>query len=185
MVARLPLPPHPALPLIHPHHHLLLQLLADTSTTPPSETHLPISWEYPFPCALLVDPPPIWMSIPLTPCGCKSGEALPENRQEMPTAVPSQGSRQQSAPFQPVDPTHQYLRNLTEALSKHTMPEIPKTRPTPVTSSSSGDTFHQRNAQFGPTSTTIEGTPLPHPPHPYRCPWNNRRHQQVTQGRQK
>ena len=72
-----------------PHHQLLLQLLQETNTSRPYAGSLPTYSVYPFPCILLLEPPPVWMPMP--PCyvltlplgrGSQLGLGPRDNRQE-------------------------------------------------------------------------------------------------------
>ena len=123
-----------------PHHQLLSQLLQETSTSRPCVANLPIYSAYPFPCILLLEPPPVWTPTPPAPIGYRSGETRPPSTQRAATAASSHESRHQPLVSPPADPTHQYLRSLTEALSKARTLETIRTHPTLRTSPSNGGT---------------------------------------------
>ena len=151
-----------------PHHQLLLQLLQETSTSRPYAASLPTYSVYPFPCILLLEPPPVWTPMPPAPIGYRGGETRPPNMQRAATATSSQGSPHQPLASPPADPAHQYLRSLTEALSKAGTLETIRTHPTLRTSPSNGGTSQQRTAhQSAPHSTvrdvllTSSATPRP------------------------
>ena len=156
-----------------PHHQLLLQLLQETNTSRPYEGSLPTYLVYPFPCILLLEPPPVWMLMPPAPIGYRSGETRPPSMQRIATAASSHESRHQPPASPPVDPAHQYLRNLTEALSKAGTLETIRTHPILHTSSSNGDTSQQRTThQSVPRSTVRDAPPTSlATPHPFvrRC----------------
>ena len=143
-----------------PHHHLLLQLLQETSTSRPYAGSLPTYLVYPFPCILLLEPPPVWTPMPPAPIGHRGGETRPPNTQRIATAASSHGSRHQHPVSLPADPAHQYLRSLTEVLSKAGTLETIRTHPTLRTSSSNGDMSQQRTIhQSAPRSTARDALP--------------------------
>ena len=143
-----------------PHHQLLLQLVQETSTSRPYEGSLPTYSVYPFPCILLLEPPPVWTPMPPAPIGYRGGEARPPNTRRTATAASSHESRHQSQASPPVDPAHQYLKNLTEALSKAGTLETIRTHPTLGTSRSNGDMSQQRTVhQSAPRSTVRDAQP--------------------------
>ena len=145
---------------LDPHHQLLLQLLQETSTSRPYVASSPTYSVYPFPCILLLEPPPVWTPMPPAPIGYHGGEARPPNTRRTATAASSQGSHPQYPASPPADPAHQYLRNLTEALSKAGTLETLRTHPTLRTLSSNGDTSQQRTAhQSAPRSTMRDAPP--------------------------
>ena len=151
-----------------PHHQLLLQLLQETSTSRPYAGSLPTYSVYPFPCILLLEPPPVWTPMPPAPIGYRDGETRPPNMRRTATAASSHGSHHQPLASPPADPAHQYLRSLTEVLSKAGTLETIRTHPTLGTSRSNGDTSQQRTAhQSAPRSTvrdvqpTSSATPRP------------------------
>ena len=143
-----------------PHHQLLLQLLQETSTSRPYAGSSPTYSVYPFPCILLLEPPPVWMPTPPAPIGYRGGEARPLSMQRTATAASSRGNPHPHPASPPADPAHQYLRNLTEALSKAGTLETIRTHPTLRTSPSNGDTSQQRTAhQSAPRSTMRDAPP--------------------------
>ena len=143
-----------------PHHQLLLQLLQETSTSRPYMASSPTYLVYPFPCILFLEPPPVWTPMPPAPIGYRGGEARPPSTRRTATAASSHESRHQHPASLPVDPAHQYLRSLTEALSKAGTLETLRTHPTLRTLSSNGDTSQQRTApQSAPRSTVRDAPP--------------------------
>ena len=172
----------PELMLLSPdlHHQLLLQLLQETNTSRPYEGSLPTYLVYPFPCILLLKPPPVWTPMPPAPIGYRGGEARPPSTRRTATATSSQGSHPQHPASPPADPAHQYLRNLTEALSKAGTLETLRTHPILRTSSSNGDMSQQRTAhQSAPWSTERDTPPTSSvTPRPFvRCRRATRSHQ--------
>ena len=162
-----------------PHHQLLLQLLQETSTSRPYAANLLTYSAYPFPCILLLEPPPVWTPMPPAPIGYRGGEARPPSTRRTATAASSHESHHQPPASPPADPAHQYLRSLTEALSKAGTLETIRTHPTLCTSSSSGDTSPQRTAhQSAPWSTVRDAPPTSSAtPRPFIC------HCQATRSR--
>ena len=151
-----------------PHHQLLLQLLQETSTSRPYAASSPTYSVYPFPCILLLEPPPVWTPMPPAPIGYRGGETRPPNTRRVATAASNHKSRHQPLASSPADPAHQYLRSLTEALSKAGTLETIRTHPTLRTSPSNGDTSQQRtDHQSTPRSTVRDAPPTssvtPHP----------------------
>ena len=143
-----------------PHHQLLLQLLQETSTSRPYAGNLLTYSVYPFPCILLLEPPPVWTPMPPAPIGYRGGETRPPSMQRAATAVSSHESRHQPLASLPADPAHQYLRSLTEALSKARTLETIRTHPTLRTSPSNGGTSQQRaDHQSAPQSTVRDAPP--------------------------
>ena len=143
-----------------PHHQLLLQLLQETSTSRPYVASSLTYSVYPFPCILLLEPPPVWTLMPPAPIGYRGGEARPPSTRRTATAASSHESPHQPLASPPVDPTHQYLRSLTEALSKAGTLKTIRTHPTLCTSPSNGGTSQQRTAhQFAPWSTVRDAPP--------------------------
>ena len=142
-----------------PHHQLLLQLLQETSTSRPYVANLPTYSVYPFPCILLLEPPPVWTPMPPAPIGYRGGEARPLSTRRTATAASSHESHHQSLASPPVDPAHQYLRNLTEALSKAETLETLRTHPILRTSSSNGDTSQQRTVHQSAPRLTVRDAP--------------------------
>ena len=151
-----------------PHHQLLLQLLQETSTSRPYMASSPAYSVYPFPCILLLEPPPVWTPMPPAPSGYQGGETRPPNTRRTATAVSSHESRHQPLASPPADPAHQYLRSLTKALSKARTLQTIRTHPILHTSSSNGDMSQQRTThQSTPRSTVRDALPnssaIPHP----------------------
>ena len=154
-----------------PHHQLLLSLLQETSTLRPYAGSLPTYSVYTFPCILLLEPPPVWTPMPPAPIGYRGGETRPPSMRRTATAASSHESPHQPLVFPPADPAHQYLRSLTEALSKAGTLETLKTHPTLRTSPSNGDTSQQRTAhQSVPRSTERDAPPTSSvTPRPFVC----------------
>ena len=151
-----------------PHHQLLLQLLQETNTSRPYAVSLPAYSAYPFPCILLLEPPPVWMPMPPAPIGYRGGEARPPSTWRTVTAASSHRNHHQPLASPPADPAHQYLRSLTEALSKAGTLETLRTHPTLCTSSSNGGTSQQRTVHQSVPRSTVRDTPptssaTPHP----------------------
>ena len=143
-----------------PHHQLLLQLVQETSTSRPYEGSSLTYSVYPFPCILLLEPPPVWTPMPPAPIGYRGGEIRPPNMRRTATAASSHESRHQPLASPPADPAHQYLRSLTKALSKVGTLETLRTHPILGTSRSNGDTSQQRTAhQSAPRSTVRDAPP--------------------------
>ena len=142
-----------------PHHQLLLQLLQETSTSRPYTASLPTYSVYPFPCILLLEPPPVWMPMPPAPIGYRDGETRPPNTRRAATTTSSYESPHQHPASLPVDPTHQYLRNLTEALLKARTLETIRTHPILSTSPSNGGTSQQRTAHQSVLQSTMRDAP--------------------------
>ena len=113
-----------------PHHQLLSQVLQEINTSRPYMASLPTYSAYPFPCILLLEPPPVWMPMPPALIGYHGGETRPPSTQRTATAVSSYESHHQPLASLPANPAHQYLRNLTEALSKARTLETLRTHPT-------------------------------------------------------
>ena len=151
----------PELMLLSPdlHHQLLLQLLQETSTSRPYTGSLPTYSAYPFPCILLLEPPPVWTPMPPAPIGYHGGKARPPSMRRIATAASSHGSRHQPLASPPADPAHQYLRSLTEALSKDGTLETLRTHPTLHTSPSNGGTSQQRTDRQSTPQSTRRDTP--------------------------
>ena len=152
----------PELTLLPPdlHHQLLLQLLQETSTSRPYMASSPTYSVYPFPCILLLKPPPVWTPMPPAPIGYCGGETRPPSMWRVVTAASSHESPHQPLASPPVDPAHQYLRSLTKALSKAGTLETIRTHPILHTSSSNGGTSLQRTAhQSAPRSTVRDAPP--------------------------
>ena len=141
-----------------PHHQLLLQLLQETSTSRPCTGSLPTYSAYPFPCILLLEPPPVWMPMPPAPIGYHGGKTRPPSMWRAATAASSHGSHHPPLASLPGDPAHQYLRNLTEVLSKAGTLETLRTHPTLHTSSSNGGTSQQRTAHQSTPRSTVRDT---------------------------
>ena len=139
------------------HHQLLLQLLQETSTSRPYVASLPTYLVYPFPCILLLEPPPVWMPTPSAPISYCSGETRPPSTRRTATAASSHKSRHQPSASLSANPAHHYLRNLTEALSKAGTLETLRTHPILCTLSSNGGTSQQRTAHQS----------MPPTPHPF------------------
>ena len=112
---------------IDPHRQLLQQLLDKTNTMQLFETRSMGYSEYPFPPVLLLDPPPVWTPIRQAPTGSRSGRTTPPRRPNTHSSDSSHESPHQSPSSPPVDPAHQYLMNLTRALTE----EILRTPSTP------------------------------------------------------
>ena len=143
-----------------PHHQLLLQLLQEVSTSRPYAASSPTYLVYPFPCILLLEPPPVWTPMPPAPIGYRGGEIRPPNTQRVATAASNPENPHQPPVSLPADPAHQYLRNLTEALSKAGTLETLRTHHTQRTSPSNGGTSQQRTAhQSAPWSTRRDVPP--------------------------
>ena len=135
----------------------------------PYKGSLPTYLVYPFPCVLLLEPPPVWMLIPPALSGYLSGENRPPSMWRTATAASSHKSCHQPPASLPADPAHQYLRSLTKALLKAGTLETLRTHPTLCTLSSNGDMSHQRTAcQSMPQSTMRD---LPVMPLPTHCLW--------------
>ena len=144
-----------------PHHQLLLQLLQETSTSRPYAGSLPTYSVYPFPCILLLEPPPVWMPTPPAPIGYHDGETRPPSTRRTATAAFSHESHHQHPASPPADPAHQYLRSLTEALSKDGTLETIRTHRTLGTSRSNGDTSQQRTTHPSAPRLTVRDAPPP------------------------
>ena len=154
-----------------PHHQLLLQLLQETNTSRPYVASLPTYSVYLFPCILLLEPPPVWTPMPPAPIGYCGGETRPPSTRRTATAASSHASPHQPLASPPADPAHQYLRSLTEALSKAGTLETIKTHPTLHISSSNGDTSQQKTVhQSTPRSTVRDALPASSVTHcPFIC----------------
>ena len=66
-----------------PHHQLLSQVLREVNTSRPYVASLPTYLEYPFPCILLLEPPPVWTPMPPAPIGYCGGETRPPSMWRM------------------------------------------------------------------------------------------------------
>ena len=151
----------PELTLLSPdlHHRLLLQLLQETSTSRPYPASSPTYSVYLFPCILLLEPPPVWTPMPPAPIGYHGGETRPPSTQRTATAVSSHENPHQPLASLPADPAHQYLRSLTEALSKAGTLETLRTHPTLRTSSNNGDMSQQRTTHQSVPRSTVRDAP--------------------------
>ena len=154
---------------LNPHHQLLSQVLQEVNILRPYKASLLIYLVYPFPCILLLEPPPVWMPIPPALSGYLSGENRPPSIWRTATAASSHASRHQPPASLPADPAHQYLRNLTEALSKAGTLETLRTHPTLHTLSSNEDMSCQRTAHQSAPQLTMRDAPAT--PSATRCPW--------------
>ena len=154
-----------------PHHQLLSQLLQETNTSRPYAGNLPTYSVYPFPCILLLEPPPVWTPMPPAPIGYQGGKTKPPSMRRTATAASSHENRHQPLASPPADPAHQYLRSLTEALSKAGTLETIRTHPILYTSPSNRDTSQQRTAhQSAPRSTVRDVPPTSSAtPRPFVC----------------
>ena len=142
-----------------PYHQLLLQLLQETSTSRPYAASSPTYSVYPFPCILLLEPPPVWTPMPPAPIGYRSGEAKPPSTRRTATAASSHKSRHQPLASPPADPAHRYLRSLTEALSKAGTLKTIRTHPTLRTSPSNGGTSQQKTTHQSAPQSTVRNVP--------------------------
>ena len=163
----LPYPQYPSHLTCHLTCHPYPSHLTCTLTCQPQFMHHPnLSHRtYPF----LLEPSPVWMPKLPALSGYLGGENRPPSMQRTATVASSHTSCHQPLASLPADPAHQYLRSLTEALSKAGTLETLRTHPTLHTSSSNRDTSHQRTAhQSTPQSTMRDVPTMPSPTH---CPW--------------